>query len=134
MGIKKRVYRSSRDLHWMQRAYALACCARESGEVPVGAVVVNAQNQCIGEGFNQVIQINDPTAHAEIIAIREAAAFTDHSRLDHATLYVTLEPCCMCAGALIHARLARLVFATRDLRAGAAGSVFDWTPSPALNH
>ena len=122
------------DAYWMQRAYALALRARAEGEVPVGAVVVGECNQLLGEGFNQVLTNNDPTAHAEMIAIRNAAAHQNNYRLNNATLYVTLEPCCMCAGALVHARVHRLVFATRDLRAGAAGSVFNLMQSRALNH
>jgi tRNA(adenine34) deaminase len=122
------------DTYWMQRAYALAMRAYEQGEVPVGAVIVGDDRQVLGEGFNQVIQNSDPTAHAEIVAIRAAAAFTNNYRLKNATLYVTLEPCCMCAGALVHARLNRLVFATRDLRAGAAGSAYNLMRSEALNH
>ena len=118
----------------MQRAYALAVRARAEGEVPVGAVVVGEGNQLLGEGFNQVLKNNDPTAHAEMIAVRNAAAHQNNYRLNNATLYVTLEPCCMCAGALVHARIHRLVFATRDLRAGAAGSVFNLMQSRALNH
>jgi tRNA(adenine34) deaminase len=122
------------DAYWMQQAYLLAQQAGEAGEVPVGAVVVDANNQLIGTGYNQSIQAHDPTAHAEVIALRRAAQCVQNYRLNQATLYVTLEPCTMCAGALIQARIARLVFATRDVQAGAAGSVFNFLQSPSLNH
>ncbi len=107
----------------MAEAYALAIQAQNQGEVPVGALILGPNGQVLGRGWNQVIQNNDPCAHAEIIAIREAAAQTGNHRLQNTTLYVTLEPCAMCAGAMIHARIQRLVFATRDFKAGAAGSV-----------
>ncbi|MCH9689304.1 MAG: tRNA adenosine(34) deaminase TadA [Gammaproteobacteria bacterium] len=110
------------DLVWMKKAYALALEAEKSGEVPVGAVLISESNQLIGQGFNQTIIHNDPTAHAEICAIRAAAQHTQNYRLLNTTLYVTLEPCVMCAGALLEARITRLVFATRDLKAGATGS------------
>lgn len=122
------------DLFWMQEAYQLALLAREQGEVPVGAVLINQQKEIIGRGWNQVVQKNDPSAHAELLAIREAAHASQNYRLDNTTLYVTLEPCCMCAGAIIHARIKRLVFATRDFRAGAAGSVFNLLQGVPLNH
>ena len=118
----------------MDQAYQQALIAREQGEVPVGAVLVDANNQCIGRGFNQVIQQHDPSAHAEIIAIRAAGRALNNYRLNHTTLYVTLEPCCMCAAALVHARVARVVFATRDFKAGAAGSVFNLLQGHPLNH
>jgi tRNA(adenine34) deaminase len=101
--------------------------------VPVGAVVVRG-NEIIGEGFNRPISQRDPTAHAEMIALRAAAALSDSYRLSGTTLYVTLEPCAMCAGAMVHARVERLVYAAPDPRAGAAGSVFNVVRSPALNH
>lgn len=122
------------DLMWMKEAYNLAITARDQGEVPVGALIVNEHNQLIGQGWNQVIQTNDPSAHAEIVAIRHAARHLNNYRLNNTTLYVTLEPCCMCAGALVHARIKRLVFATRDIKAGAAGSAFNLTHSAHLNH
>ena len=122
------------DIFWMKQAFDLALIARDQGEVPVGAVLVGEHNQVIGRGFNQVLQLNDPTAHAEIIAIREAAASIHNYRLQNTTLYVTLEPCCMCAGALVHARIKRLVFATRDFKAGAAGSIFNLLQGHPLNH
>lgn len=122
------------DLHWMKEALQLAQLAEKQGEVPVGAVVVDDQNQLIGRGWNQVLQTNDPSAHAEIIALRDAAKRLQNHRLKQTTLYVTLEPCCMCAGALVHARIKRLVFATRDFKTGAAGSVFNFLQGDPLNH
>lgn len=122
------------DLAWMQQAYQLALQAEAMGEVPVGAVLVSSDGVLLGSGFNQVITRNDPTAHAEVLALREAAQKTQNYRLLDTTLYVTLEPCSMCAGALLQARCTRLVFATRDLKTGAAGSVFNLLGSQALNH
>lgn len=122
------------DLMWMQKAYNLAVTAQQSGEVPVGAVLVGADNQLLGEGFNQMISHHDPCAHAELIAIKNAAKTINNYRLLNSTLYVTLEPCCMCAGAIIQARIRRLVFATRDLKAGAAGSVINILGGYPLNH
>lgn len=122
------------DLFWMQQAFELAVIAKEQDEIPVGAVLVDENNQVIGRGWNQVIQSHDPSAHAEIMAIREAAASLQNYRLQNTTLYVTLEPCCMCAGALVHARIKRLVFATRDFKAGAAGSIFNLLQGYPLNH
>ena len=122
------------DSFWMREAYKLALTARDQGEVPVGAVLIDENNQLLGRGSNQVLRTHDPTAHAEIIAIREAATHLQNYRLQHTTLYVTLEPCCMCAGALVHARIKRLVFATRDMKAGAAGSVYNLLQGYPLNH
>ena len=122
------------DLDWMKQAYDLALIARDSGEVPVGALVVDEDNRLIGTGYNQVIQKNDVSAHAEIVALREASKNLKNYRLINTTLYVTLEPCCMCAGALVHARVKRIVFATRDLKAGAAGSVYNLLKGFPLNH
>ncbi len=122
------------DLFWMKEAFNLALRAREQGEVPVGAILVDFQDKIIGRGWNQVLQKNDPTAHAEIIALREAGVHLQNYRLDNTTLYVTLEPCCMCAGALVHARIKRVVYATRDLKSGAAGSAFNLLHSVCLNH
>ena len=122
------------DLGWMQHAYQLALQAEVAGEVPVGAVVVSSDGVLLGSGFNQVITRHDPTAHAEVLALREAAQKTQNYRLLDTTLYVTLEPCSMCAGALLQARCTRVVFATRDLKTGAAGSVFNLLGSEALNH
>ncbi|MBN9662486.1 MAG: tRNA adenosine(34) deaminase TadA [Acidobacteria bacterium] len=121
------------DEKWMRRALALAQQAAESGEVPVGAVIV-VENTVIGEGWNRPIALHDPTAHAEIQAIRQAAAQTGNYRLENATIYATLEPCAMCAGALVNARLARLVFGGRDLRFGGVRSKFRIADSELLNH
>lgn len=118
----------------MGQAFELALQAKAVGEVPVGAVLVSADNQLLGRGWNQVIQKRDPSAHAELIAIREAALTLQNHRLLNTKLYVTLEPCPMCAGALVHARLARLVFATRDFKTGAAGSVYNLLQGYPLNH
>jgi tRNA(adenine34) deaminase len=122
------------DRFWMTQAYQLALHARSVGEVPVGAVIVDGNNQLIGQGSNTVIGNCDPCAHAEIIAIRQAGLTRNNYRLINTTLYVTLEPCVMCAGALVHARIARLVFATRDFKAGAAGSVYNLLRGYPLNH
>ncbi len=117
----------------MALALQLARQAEAAGEVPVGAVVVR-DGQVIGRGSNAPISEADPTAHAEIEALREAARITGNYRLPDTTLYVTLEPCPMCAGAMVHARVSRLVYGCSDPRSGAAGSVFDITGSPELNH
>jgi tRNA(adenine34) deaminase len=123
----------AQDLHFMQRAIELAREAEAAGEVPVGAVIVR-DGSIIAEGWNRPIGTRDPTAHAEMVALRAAAAGSDSYRLTGTTLYVTLEPCAMCAGAMVHARVQRLVFAATDPRAGAAGSVFNIVQHPALNH
>lgn len=107
--------------------------AGAAGEVPVGAVVV-CEGQIVGRGFNQPILRADPTAHAEVMALREAAATLSNYRLPGCTLYVTLEPCAMCAGAIMHARIARLVFGARDPKTGVAGSVMDLFAEARLNH
>ncbi len=122
------------DEYWMRYALNLAQQAWDEGEVPVGAVLVDAQQNVLGSGYNQVIQTHDPTAHAELIALRSAGANLGNYRLNHTTLYVTLEPCCMCAGAMVHARLERLVFGAFDPKTGAAGSVFQLLTSDQLNH
>jgi len=122
------------DTFWMRQAYDLALKAQAEGEVPVGAVLVSQDNELLGQGWNKVIQTNDPTSHAEVIAIREASVHTHNYRLLNTTLYVTLEPCCMCAGALIHSRIKRLVFAARDFKAGAAGSIYNLLQGYPLNH
>ncbi len=124
---------SDKDLIWMQYAYDLALQAQHIGEVPVGAVLVK-ENTIIGEGWNRPILNHDPTAHAEIMALRDAANKIQNYRLVETTLYVTLEPCVMCAGAIIHARVKRLVFATKDPRSGAAGSAFSLLNTSELNH
>lgn len=123
----------AQDRAWMRRALALAQRAAEAGEVPVGAVLVRG-DELISEGWNQPIGASDPTAHAEIVALRAAAARIGNYRLVDSTLYVTLEPCPMCAGAMVHARVARVVYGAADPRAGAAGAVFDLLRSTALNH
>jgi tRNA(adenine34) deaminase len=118
----------------MRLAMAQAYAAEAEGEVPVGAIVVAADGAILGTGNNQVIRCSDPTAHAEIVAMREAAARLGNYRLTGCTLFCTLEPCAMCAGAMIHARVARLVYAARDPKAGADGSVLGVLNYPALNH
>jgi tRNA(adenine34) deaminase len=117
----------------MRRALELARQAELAGEVPVGALVV-LNDEIIGEGWNHPIVAHDPTAHAEIVALRAAAARIKNYRLSGATLYVTLEPCAMCAGAIILARIARVAYGAADPKAGAAGSVFNLLESPSLNH
>ncbi len=124
---------SSADELFMREALQLAQAAELAGEVPVGAVLVK-DGQVIGRGRNSPIGNCDPSAHAEILALREAAAALGNYRLNNTCLYVTLEPCAMCAGSLVHARVARLVYAAADPRAGAAGSVFDLVQNPQLNH
>lgn len=123
----------ARDIHWMQHALALARRAEADGEVPVGAVVVR-EGQLLGEGWNRPIADSDPTAHAEIVALRAAARKAGNYRLPGATLYVTLEPCLMCTGAMVHARVERLVFGASDPKRGAAGGLFDAFDIPGLNH
>ena len=118
----------------MQRALELGRQAEARGEVPVGAVVV-VEGEIVGEGFNQPIGLHDPTAHAEVMALRDAARRLGNYRLPGSSLYVTLEPCPMCAGAIVHARVERVVFAAPDPRSGAAGSMFDLLPSDQrFNH
>ena len=121
------------DLEAMQAALAEARLAANAGEVPIGAVVVY-NSEIIARGQNSVIRGKDPTAHAEIIALREAALALSNYRLNGCALYVTLEPCAMCAGAMIHARIDRLVYAATDPKAGAAGSVLAVLNHPQLNH
>ncbi len=124
---------AEQDQYWMHRALELARRAAAAGEVPVGAVLVR-DGERIGEGWNRPIGGCDPTAHAEVLALRAAAERIGNYRLVGSTLYATLEPCPMCAGALVHARVARVVFGATDPRAGAAGTVFDLLQSPLLNH
>ena len=119
--------------NWMQRAYELAQIAKKYDEVPVGAVIV-FEERIIGEGWNQPISSHDPSAHAEIMALRHAGQTNKNYRLPGATMYVTLEPCAMCAGAIVHARLAKLVYAVEDLKTGACGSVFNLLQTEELNH
>lgn len=121
------------DRDWMQRALSLARRAAEEGEVPVGAVLVRDGEE-LSSGWNHPVGSHDPTAHAEIAALRKAAEAAANYRLPGTTLYVTLEPCPMCAGAIVQARVARVVYGAGDDRWGAAGSVFDVLGSPVLNH
>jgi tRNA(adenine34) deaminase len=121
------------DAHWMELALTLAGEAAAAGEVPVGAVVVR-DGTLLGQGYNRNLLDNDPSAHAEIIALRDAAARAGNHRLVGATLFATIEPCAMCAGAMVHARLARLVYGAPDPKAGAAGSVLQVINHPKLNH
>lgn len=122
------------DRMFMDEALHLAREAAICDEVPVGAVVVGPQGGIIGRGFNQPISRQDPSAHAEIMALRDAAAHQGNYRLPGCTLYVTLEPCVMCAGAMLHARLSRVVFGASDPKTGAAGSVIDVFAETRLNH
>jgi len=115
------------DNYWMQQALLLAVKAEEQGEVPVGALIV-IDDEVVAEGYNNPVTTHDPTSHAEIEAIRAAGESLGNYRLCGATLYVTLEPCVMCAGAIIHARIDRLVYGASDPKAGAAGSLFDLLP------
>jgi tRNA(adenine34) deaminase len=121
------------DVLFMRRALELARDAEACGEVPVGAVIVK-DGEIVAEGSNRPIRSHDPTAHAEIVAMRAAAMVLENYRIPGTTLYVTLEPCPMCTGAMVHARVERLVYAASDPRTGAAGSVFDLACNDALNH
>jgi tRNA(adenine34) deaminase len=122
------------DGHFMDLALEQARKAAANGEVPVGAVIVDPHGEVAGIGFNQPISCGDPTAHAEIMAMREAARRVGNYRLSGMTLYCTLEPCAMCAGAMVHARITRLVYGTGDPKAGAAGSLYNVADDPRLNH
>ncbi|MFN7220160.1 MAG: tRNA adenosine(34) deaminase TadA [Burkholderiales bacterium] len=121
------------DEDYMRHALSLAAEAAAMGEVPVGAVVVR-DGEIIGEGFNHPVASSDPTAHAEIVALRDAAKRVDNYRLVDSTVYVTLEPCAMCVGALIHARVARIVWGAKEPKSGACGSVIDLPREARLNH
>lgn len=121
------------DEYWMQKALQLAARAEAEDEVPVGAIIVK-DNQLIAEGWNQPIQSHDPSAHAEMQAIREAGKALNNYRLIDTTLYVTLEPCSMCVGAMIHARVSRLVFGAFDVKTGAAGSAISLISDAIHNH
>jgi tRNA(adenine34) deaminase len=126
------MYKES-DEDYMDLALAEAEKANAAGEVPVGAIVV-AGGLVVGCGFNRPISSNDPTAHAEIVAMREAARSLGNYRLPGATMYCTVEPCMMCAGAMVHGRIGRLVFGTPDPKAGSAGSIYNVLSDPRLNH
>ena len=121
------------DEEWMRHALMLAARAEAAGEVPVGAVLVKDQ-QVLAEGWNQMISTHDPSAHAEMLAVRQAGQQVQNYRLPECTLYVTLEPCSMCAGLLVHSRIKRLVFGASDYKTGAAGSIMDLVCHPKLNH
>lgn len=121
------------DEYWMRHALTLARRAQEEGEVPVGAVLV-LDGRAIGEGWNRPIGHHDPTAHAEIMALRQGGRALGNYRLLDTTLYVTLEPCIMCAGAMIHSRIGRLVYGAADEKTGAAGSLVDILRHPGMNH
>jgi tRNA(adenine34) deaminase len=121
------------DERWMREALAEAHAAHEHGDVPIGAVVVH-EDRVIGRGHNERERLEDPTAHAEVTALRAAAAALGSWRVLESTLYVTLEPCAMCAGAIVLSRVPRVVYGTNDPKAGAAGSVLDVLADPRLNH
>ena len=121
------------DAHWMQLALEQARLAFAAGEVPVGAVIVK-DGELVGSGLNRNLMENDPTAHAEIVAMRQAAARVGNHRLTGCILFCTIEPCAMCAGAMVHARISRLAYGAVDPKAGAAGSVLEITSHPRLNH
>ena len=123
----------AQDQHWMAEALVLASCAGLEGEVPIGAVIV-WEGEIVGRGWNRNIGLNDPSAHAEIMAMRDAGERLSNHRLTDCSLYVTLEPCPMCAGAMIHARLARVVYGADDPKTGAAGGAFDLLGDPSHNH
>lgn len=122
------------DEAWLRVAVSEAELAQAAGEVPIGAVVLDPAGKILGRGQNRVIRDHDPSAHAEIVAMRQAGTALGNYRLEGCTLYVTLEPCAMCAGAMIHARIARLVFGAFDPKAGAVGSVLEVLNHPRLNH
>lgn len=121
------------DEHWMRQALTLAREAWAADEVPVGALVV-ANGEIMGRGYNQPISSHDPTAHAEVVALRDAASRLANYRLPGATLYVTMEPCVMCAGAILHARVTRVVYGAKEYKTGAHGSILDVFAEPRLNH
>ena len=124
---------TEQDQEFMRLAMELADKAQSQGEIPVGAVLV-CDNKVIAQGWNQSIQLHDPSAHAEMIAIRQAGSAVQNYRMLDCTLYVTLEPCPMCAGLLVHSRIKKLIYAAADLKTGSAGSVFNLTASDKLNH
>ncbi len=120
--------------YWIEETLRLAKQAAHEGEVPIGALIIDQEGEPVSSAYNQTIQLIDPCAHAEILAIRQAAEKLKNYRLLHTTLYVSLEPCAMCAGAIIQARIPKIVFAAPDLRAGALQSVFQLLDHPSLNH
>ncbi|MFS1538504.1 MAG: tRNA adenosine(34) deaminase TadA [Candidatus Phlomobacter fragariae] len=124
---------AKKDIYWMIKAIFLAENAKAKGEIPVGAVLVH-EDKLIAEGWNHSILDHDPCAHAEILALRSGGQYLQNYRLLNTTLYVTLEPCIMCAGAMIHARISRLVYGASDKKTGAAGSVIDVFNHPDMNH
>ena len=125
---------NSIDKKFMQLALQEAEKAGQKDEVPIGSIIVGKDYEILGSGHNLTIGLNDPTAHAEIIAMREAAKKTCNYRLPDTTLYVTIEPCIMCMGAIIHARIKRVVFGAKDLKWGAAGSLYNFSSDVRLNH
>ena len=131
--VAAQISQREQDERWMRHAMALAARAEGIGEIPVGAVLVLG-DKIVAEGWNRSISEHDACAHAEVMALREAGKQLENYRLLDTTLYVTLEPCCMCAGALIHSRVKRVVYGARDLKTGAAGSVFDILLDPRHNH
>lgn len=124
---------TQQDEYFMRLALEQAALAEQINEIPVGAVIV-LDNKVIGSGYNQNITLNDPSAHAEIMAMREAAVHLNNYRIVDAVIYVTLEPCPMCTGALVHSRIKRLVYGAKDYKTGACGSVFELNRAPQLNH
>ncbi len=128
------IFSAEAEQAYMDRALELAMQAWACGEVPVGAVVVDIQGKIIGEGYNRTITTPDPTAHAEVVALRAAAAHVGNYRLPGASVYVTLEPCVMCMGAMLHARVGRIVYAATDPKTGACGSVLCLQQQSQLNH
>jgi tRNA(adenine34) deaminase len=122
------------DQYWMQKAYEQALLAQTEGEIPIGAVLISKEGELLATSRNAVQNSHDPSDHAEVRVIRHAAQQLKNHRLVDTTLYVTLEPCSMCAGLMVHARIQRLVFATRDFKAGAAGSVYNLLQGYPLNH
>lgn len=122
------------DEQWMHHALMLAKKAESINEIPVGAIIVDENNQIIGEGWNSPISTHNPTAHAEIMAITQAGQYLKNYRLINTTLYVTLEPCIMCAGAIIHSRIKRVVYGASDYKTGAAGSFIDVLNYQGINH
>jgi tRNA(adenine34) deaminase len=127
------MYPEFSDEYWMAEALKRADIAKEKGEIPVGAIIVR-DNQIIAEGYNLSITQNDPSAHAEMMAIRAAGKVLENYRMLDCTLYVTLEPCPMCAGLLVHSRIKRLVYGANDAKTGSAGSIMDLTRHDKLNH